>query len=185
MGRNAIRLAHRHSYSRTNGCAKMRTTLPHAREVAPDGTCGLLYQSLVQISARHAATDRDAARQNVDSMEFAVDFMMQERVDSYFRIEPALEEVERSLGQIEEELEHVSDVSAHARLSPGWNLSKTAGMNSTARSANVPATPAQNQPGRLSQEHRRRGERHKHERGGHQRLRCLSTAGAGVRNPAR
>ena len=38
-------------------------------------------------------------------------FMMQERVDSYFRIEPALEEVERSLGQIEEELEHVSDVS--------------------------------------------------------------------------
>ena len=32
---------------------------------------------------------------NVDSMEFAVDFMMQERVDSYFRIEPGLEEVER------------------------------------------------------------------------------------------
>ena len=53
---------------------------------------------------------------NVDSMEFAVDFMMQERVDSYFRIEPALEEVERSLGQIEEELEHVSDVSGAARL---------------------------------------------------------------------
>ena len=27
---------------------------------------------------------------NADSIEFAVDFMMQERVDSYFRIEPGL-----------------------------------------------------------------------------------------------
>lgn len=53
---------------------------------------------------------------NVDSMEFAVDFMMQERVDSYFRIEPALEEVERSLGQIEDELDRVRDVSGAARL---------------------------------------------------------------------
>lgn len=53
---------------------------------------------------------------NVDSMEFAVDFMMQERVDSYFRIEPALEEVERSLGQIEEELDLVRDVSGAIRL---------------------------------------------------------------------
>ena len=53
---------------------------------------------------------------NIDSMEFAVDFMMQERVDSYFRIEPALEEVERSLGQIEEELDLVRDVSGAIRL---------------------------------------------------------------------
>ena len=53
---------------------------------------------------------------NVDSMEFAVDFMMQERVDSYFRIEPGLEEVERSLQQIEEELELVRDVSGAIRL---------------------------------------------------------------------
>jgi len=53
---------------------------------------------------------------NVDSMEFAVDFMMQERVDSYFRIEPALDEVERSLGQIEDELDLVKDVSGAIRL---------------------------------------------------------------------
>jgi hypothetical protein len=53
---------------------------------------------------------------NVDSMEFAVDFMMQERVDSYFRVEPGLEEVERSLQQIEEELEQVRDVSGAIRL---------------------------------------------------------------------
>jgi hypothetical protein len=53
---------------------------------------------------------------NADSMDFAVDFMMQERVDSYFRIEPGLEEVERSLQQIEEELEQVRDVSGAVRL---------------------------------------------------------------------
>jgi hypothetical protein len=53
---------------------------------------------------------------NVDSMEFAVDFMMQERVDSYFRIEPGLEEIERSLQQIEEELDFVRDVSGAIRL---------------------------------------------------------------------
>ncbi len=53
---------------------------------------------------------------NVDSMEFAIDFMMQERVDSYFRIEPGLEEVERSLLQIEEELDLVKDVSGAIRL---------------------------------------------------------------------
>ena len=53
---------------------------------------------------------------NVDSMEFAIDFMMQERVDSYFRIEPGLEEVERSLQQIEDELGQVRDVSGAVRL---------------------------------------------------------------------
>lgn len=53
---------------------------------------------------------------NVDSMDFAVDFMMQERIDSYFRIEPGLEEVERSLQQIEDELEQVRDVSGAVRL---------------------------------------------------------------------
>ena len=34
---------------------------------------------------------------------------MQERVDSYFRIEPGLEEVECSLQQIEDELDLVKD----------------------------------------------------------------------------
>ena len=42
--------------------------------------------------------------------------MMQERVDSYFRIEPGLEEVERPLKQIEDELDLVRDVSGAIRL---------------------------------------------------------------------
>ena len=46
-----------------------------------------------------------------DSMEFAVDTMMEERVDSYFRIEQGLDEVIKSLLQIEEELEQICDLS--------------------------------------------------------------------------
>ena len=53
---------------------------------------------------------------NADSMEFAVDFMMQERVDSFFRVEQGLEEVERSLQQIEEELVQIRDLSGAIRL---------------------------------------------------------------------
>lgn len=53
---------------------------------------------------------------NADSLDFAIDFMMQERVDSYFRIEPGLEEIDRSLQQIEEELETIRDLSGAIRL---------------------------------------------------------------------
>ena len=51
-----------------------------------------------------------------DSMDVAVDSMMQERVDSYFRVEEGLEEIVKSLAQIEEELEQVRDLSGAMRL---------------------------------------------------------------------
>jgi hypothetical protein len=53
---------------------------------------------------------------NADSIEFAVDFMMQERVDSFFRVEQGLDEVECSLQQIEEELLQITDLSGAIRL---------------------------------------------------------------------
>ena len=51
-----------------------------------------------------------------DSMDVAVDTMMEERVDSYFRIEQGLDEIIKSLLQIEEELEHINDLSGAMRL---------------------------------------------------------------------
>lgn len=51
-----------------------------------------------------------------DSMEAAVDTMMQERIDSYFRIEQGLEEIVKSLLQIEEELEDIRDLAGAMRL---------------------------------------------------------------------
>ncbi|HKS73008.1 MAG TPA: J domain-containing protein [Nitrospira sp.] len=51
-----------------------------------------------------------------DSMELAVDTMMEERVDSYFRVEQGLDEIIKSLLQIEEELEHICDLSGAMRL---------------------------------------------------------------------
>ncbi|MFO0729878.1 MAG: DnaJ domain-containing protein [Nitrospiraceae bacterium] len=53
---------------------------------------------------------------NADSIDFAVDYMMQERVDSFFRVEQGLDEVERSLQQIEEELLQIHDLSGAIRL---------------------------------------------------------------------
>jgi hypothetical protein len=52
----------------------------------------------------------------VDSLDFAVDYMMQERVDSFFRIEQGLEEIDRSLKLIEDEVAHVIDISGAIRL---------------------------------------------------------------------
>jgi DnaJ domain len=54
--------------------------------------------------------------QTEDSMEAAVDTMMQERIDSYFRIEQGLEEIVKSLLQIEEELEEIRDLAGAMRL---------------------------------------------------------------------
>src|SRR6476646_7634903 len=51
-----------------------------------------------------------------DSMELAVDTMMQERVDSYFRVEQGLDEIIKSLLQIEEELEQICELSGAMRL---------------------------------------------------------------------
>ncbi len=51
-----------------------------------------------------------------DSLEIAVDTMMEERVDSFFRVEEGLEEVIKSLLEIEEELGIVRDLSGAMRL---------------------------------------------------------------------
>lgn len=51
-----------------------------------------------------------------ESLELAVDTMMQERVDSFFRVEQGLEEIIKSLLQIEEEIGEIRDLSAAMRL---------------------------------------------------------------------
>lgn len=51
-----------------------------------------------------------------DSLELAVDTMMEARVDSFFRVEQGLEEVIRSLIEIEEELGVIRDLSGAMRL---------------------------------------------------------------------
>jgi hypothetical protein len=51
-----------------------------------------------------------------DSMDVAVDTMMEERVDSFFRVEQGLEEIVKSLSQIEDELDQVRDLSGAMRL---------------------------------------------------------------------
>lgn len=50
------------------------------------------------------------------SLELAVDTMMEERVDSFFRVEEGLEEIIKSLLQIEEELGEIRDLSGAMRL---------------------------------------------------------------------
>ncbi len=50
------------------------------------------------------------------SMDVAVDTMMEERVDSFFRVEQGLDEIVKSLMQIEEELEQIRDLSGAMRL---------------------------------------------------------------------
>jgi len=51
-----------------------------------------------------------------DSLEIAVDTMMEERVDGFFRVEEGLEEVIKSLVEIEEELGVVRELSGAMRL---------------------------------------------------------------------
>src|SRR5678809_39597 len=51
-----------------------------------------------------------------DSLEVAVDTMMQERVDSFFRIEEGLEEILKSLAQIEDEIGEIRDLAGAMRL---------------------------------------------------------------------
>ncbi|MGH7232833.1 MAG: DnaJ domain-containing protein [Nitrospiraceae bacterium] len=51
-----------------------------------------------------------------DSLDVAMDQMMQERVDSYFRVEEGLAEIDRTLTLIDEELPQVRDLSSAMRL---------------------------------------------------------------------
>ena len=43
----------------------------------------------------------DLRRKTEDSLDFAMDHMMQDRVDTYFRVEEGLGEIDRTLGLIE------------------------------------------------------------------------------------
>jgi hypothetical protein len=51
-----------------------------------------------------------------DCLDMAIDSMMEDRVDSYFRVEEGLNEIDRSLGLIEEELSAITDLSSCQRL---------------------------------------------------------------------
>jgi len=51
-----------------------------------------------------------------DSLDVAVDVMMEARVDGFFQVEQGLEEIIRSLVEIEEELEAIRDLSGAMRL---------------------------------------------------------------------
>ncbi len=51
-----------------------------------------------------------------DSLDIAVDVMMEERVDGFFRVEQGLDEIIRSLVEIEEELGAICDLSGAMRL---------------------------------------------------------------------
>lgn len=50
------------------------------------------------------------------SLDFAMDHMMLDRMDSYFKVEEGLSEIDIALNQIHEEVEHIRDVSAATRL---------------------------------------------------------------------
>ena len=51
-----------------------------------------------------------------DSLDFAMDYTMQDRVDTYFKVEEGLAEIDRTLGLIEEELTQIHDLSGALRL---------------------------------------------------------------------
>jgi hypothetical protein len=51
-----------------------------------------------------------------DSLDFAMDHLMQERVDTYFRVEEGLDEIDRTLVLIEDELTNIHDLSGATRL---------------------------------------------------------------------
>lgn len=51
-----------------------------------------------------------------DSFEFAIDHMMLDRVDTYFKVEEGFAEIDRALGLIGEELPEVYDLTGAMRL---------------------------------------------------------------------
>ncbi len=51
-----------------------------------------------------------------DSLDFAMDHMMQDRVDTYFRVEEGLDEIDRTLVLMEEELPQIHDLTGAMRL---------------------------------------------------------------------
>jgi DnaJ domain len=78
----------------------------------------------VPFSARKLAKYQAGMRRRIeslrskteDSLDVAMDQMMQERVDSYFRVEEGLAEIDHTLTFIEEEVLHIRDLSGAIRL---------------------------------------------------------------------
>jgi hypothetical protein len=58
----------------------------------------------------------DLKRKTEDSLDFAIEHMMQERVDTYFKVEEGLEEIDRTLVLIEEELVEIVEQTGALRL---------------------------------------------------------------------
>ncbi len=50
------------------------------------------------------------------SLDFAIDHLMQERTDTYFKVEQGLTEIERALHLIAEEVPNINDLSGATRL---------------------------------------------------------------------
>ena len=55
-------------------------------------------------------------RKTEDSLEVAIDTMMLDRIDSFFRIEEGLEEIDRMTKLIEEELDGVEELTHAQRM---------------------------------------------------------------------
>ncbi len=51
-----------------------------------------------------------------ESLDFAIDHLMQERTDTYFKVEQGLTEIERALHLIAEEVPNINDLSGATRL---------------------------------------------------------------------
>src|SRR6478735_5756248 len=86
--------------------------------VLQSGLCGmpLNAKKLVKFQAGMRKRIIELRARTEDCLECAMDSMMQDRVDSYFRVEEGLGEIDRSLGLIEEELPHIIDLSSAQRL---------------------------------------------------------------------
>ncbi len=74
-------------------------------------------RKLAKFRANARRRIEDLRAKTRDSLEVAVDTMMEERIDSFFRIEEGLEEIEKSLATIEEEMAAVCDLSGAIRMS--------------------------------------------------------------------
>ncbi len=61
-----------------------------------------------RIELLHARTE--------DSLDFAIDYMMLDRVDTYFKVEEGLTEIDSALRLIHEELSQICDLSGALRL---------------------------------------------------------------------
>jgi DnaJ-class molecular chaperone len=71
---------------------------------------------LVKFRAQMIRRIEELKAKTEDSLDFAMDHMMQEQVDTYFRVEEGLGEIDRTLILIEEELTQIHDQTGAQRL---------------------------------------------------------------------